>query len=106
MIYGYKRLAAYLGVHENTAKIITKSELVYDNKYIISLVELDLNYIRTIIEKNNKKQAKSTKIRPIYVYDSDTTMLLYKYNTVNSFMKISGLSGSDVKALCLSTDKL
>jgi len=50
IIYGYKKLSEFLGVHLNTAKRIVKSCSIYANKYIISLVELNEAAIK---EKNS-----------------------------------------------------
>lgn len=67
IIFGYKKLAEFLKVHVNTATRIAKSNLVYVNKYIISLKELNVEDLNFIIL--NRKQAKTTKIRPLFVYD-------------------------------------
>jgi len=55
IIYGYEKLANFLGVHINTAKRIAKSGNIYKNsksdKFIISLVVLTGKDLETITIK-------------------------------------------------------
>lgn len=98
LVYGYERLAKLLGVHINTASRICKSSCVY-GKYIISLTEL--NYTKLEQLKSNNK-TKSTKIKLVYVYNKNQTVLLKTFPSVNSFMKFSKLSGYTTKLICTS----
>jgi len=99
IIYGYERLAHFLGVHINTARRVAKSSDVYAKKYVISLNELTKQKLEAI--KTNIK-GKSTVRRVIYVYNKDKSILLKTFPSVNIFIKISKLNGSMVKLLCES----
>lgn len=106
IIFGYERLANYLGVHVNTAKRAAKSANSYTSpkgdNLIISLVELTDEDLITI--KANDKP-RSTVVKSVHVYNKDKTVLLKTFPTVNSFMTFSSKNGSSVKLLCES-DKL
>jgi len=97
IVSGYENLANFLGVHTNTARRAVKLGNVYANKYILSLSMLDLENLQRIKEKII---IKSTKIRVVYIYNSDKTVLLKTFPSVNAFIKYSKLSGSNVKLLC------
>lgn len=106
IVYGYERLANYLGVHVNTAKRAAKSGNMYTNPkgdhLIISLVELTAEDLQNI-KVNNKP--RNTIARAVHVYNKDKTILLKTFPTVNSFIHLSKQSGYFVKLLCES-DKL
>jgi len=99
IIYGYERVAHFLGVHINTARRVAKSSDVYAKKYVISLNELTKQKLEAI--KTNIK-GKSTVRRVIYVYNKDKSILLKSLPSVNIFLKFSKLNGSMVKLLCES----
>lgn len=99
LIYGYERVAQFLGVHINTARRVAKSSDVYAKKYIISLNELTKQKLEAI--KTNIK-GKSTVRRVIYVYNKDKSVLLKTFPSVNIFIKFSKLNVSMVKLLCES----
>jgi hypothetical protein len=103
VIFGYKNLAEFLSVHENTAKRAVSRAQVYAEKYILSLKELsriELEEIKT------KVITKSTIVRKILCIIQKKTVLLKEFPSVNNFMNFSGLSGSAIKDLCESETKL
>jgi group I intron endonuclease len=101
IVCGYERLADFLGVHTNTARRAVKSN-IFSKQYILLLSELNNENILTIKESI---KPKNTAIKKVYVYNKDYSILLKTYSSLNAFMKISKLIGSDVKILC-TTDKL
>lgn len=101
IVYGYERLADFLGVHTNTARRAVKSN-IYSKQYILSLSELNNETLLTIKESI---KPKSIAIKKIFIYNKDKSILLKTYQSVNAFMKIYKVNGSDVKILC-TTDKL
>jgi group I intron endonuclease len=84
IIYGYERLADFLGVHINTARRAAKSNNNYTNtkgdSFIISLVELSEDALQEM--KANSK-ARSTVSKVVHVYNKDRTILLKTFPTVN-----------------------
>lgn len=64
IIYGYERLANYLGVHVNTAKRVAKSAISYTSpkgdNLIISLVELTDEDLKTI-KANDKPRSTGAR---------------------------------------------
>jgi len=103
IVYGYARLANFLGVHVNTAMRVAKLSSVYADKFIISLVELTKEDLETI--KGNVKR-KTTIKREIHVYNKDKSLLLKTFTSVNAFMNLSKQSGSVIKLLCESDNLL
>jgi len=64
--------------------------------------------MRLLLKKKtaNNYQFQTTKKKSVYVYNEDKTTLLHVYSSVNAFIKVSGMNGSDVKSLCLSNNRL
>lgn len=111
-VYGYEKLAEFLGVHINTARRAAKSNNIYTNpnpwptrqgkagdNFIISLVELTKDSLQEIKVSN---KARTTVAKAVHVYDKDRTVLLKSFSTVNSFINLSKQSGSAVKLFCES----
>lgn len=95
--YGYERLANILGVHVNTARRIVKSQKIYKNRFIVSLVELSKEQLKTF-----KAEVLTREIKAVHVYNRDKSVLLKTFPSVNSFTIFSKQNGSAVKQLCSS----
>lgn len=102
IVYGYEKLANLLGIHYNTARRFCKSSGVYNNKYILSLSELDKEHILTI---KNSIKVKSTTVKVVHVYNKNKSVLLKTFPSVNAFMLFSKQNGSSIKLFC-TTDTL
>jgi len=108
MEYGLKGLATFLNVHINTARAALRAEQVYKG-WILSTLLLTKESIKTkatgsflpLLDQQNKRIA-----RQIHVYNATKTFRLALFSTASLFIAFSGLSGRDVKYLCMSLDKL
>lgn len=97
---GQSALAEFLDVHINTARRAISSK-VYQG-YVISTTLLTTDQVQLIVQ--SALTAVSTRSpKKIYIYDADQSRLLHIYKSVNAFMKVSGLSGSRVGELALSS---
>lgn len=100
---GLARLADFLGVHVNTARRAVASKLY--KGYILSTSLLTIPELQTAILASqppiNRRIAKK-----VYIYNEGRNVLLHCCETVTNFMGLSGLSGSAVRTLCLSTTSL
>jgi hypothetical protein len=100
---GLQGLADFLGVHVNTARRAVTSQ-VY-NGYVISTAMLSVPEVQAIIL--SAQSAVNRRIaKPVYVYNSDQTLLLHCYASVTAFMTASGLGGSGIAQLAASTSNL
>lgn len=87
----------------NTARAAIASQ-VYKG-YIISTAMLTVPEVQPLVISTQAViNRRITKI--VYVYSADKTVLLQTYNSVNAFMKVSGLGGSGVASLAASSSAL
>lgn len=100
---GQAHLAEMLGVHVNTARRAIAAQ-VYQG-YVISLSLLTPEAVQAIIASISTT-INTRIVKRIYIYNASKTVLLHTYDSVNAFMQASGLNGSGVRSLALSSTAL
>lgn len=67
--------------------------------FVLSLIVLTKEQVMAIIQSLGQK-TKSTAVRAIHIYDTNRTVLLRTFKSVNAFMAYSGRSGRDITNFC------